>query len=146
MSRQAQLLTFHSVILLECLDQLGNGGSLLTNGNVDTVELLGLVVGAVPSLLVKHGVKGDGSLSGLTITNDQLTLTTANGNHSVDGLEASLYGLVDGMARKDTGSLKLSTALLGGLDGALAIDGVSKSVDHTAEKSLADGNVDLIYC
>jgi hypothetical protein len=46
------------------------------------------------------------------------------------------------MARKDTGSLKLSTALLGGLDGALAIDGVSKSVDHTAEKSLADGNVD----
>jgi hypothetical protein len=133
----------HGVVLLKGLDELGNGGTLLANGDVDTVELLGLVVGVVPALLVEHGVESDGGLSGLTITDDQLTLSTANGDHGVDGLETSLHGLVDRLAGKDTGSLELGTALLGGLDGALAIDGVTEGVDNTAEQSLADGNVDL---
>jgi hypothetical protein len=94
--------------------------------------------------LVQHGVESDGSLSGLTVTNDQLTLTTANGHHGVDGLETSLYGLVDGTTGQDTGGLELSTAPLGGLDGALSIDGVAEGVDNTSEKSLTDGNVDLL--
>jgi hypothetical protein len=79
----------------------------------------------------------------LTITDNQLTLTTANGHHGVDGLETSLYGLVDGAAGQDTGSLELGTALLGGLDGTLSIDGVAESVNDTSEKSLANGDVDL---
>lgn len=132
----------HGVVLLKGLDELSDGGALLTDGNVDTVELLGLVLAVVPPLLVEDGVKSDGSLTGLTVTNDQLTLTTADGNHGVDGLETSLHGLVDGLAGKDTGSLLLGAALLGGLDGALAINGVSESVNDTAEKSLADGDVD----
>ena len=33
----------HGVVLLEGLDKLGDGGSLLTNGNVDAVKLLALV-------------------------------------------------------------------------------------------------------
>jgi hypothetical protein len=94
--------------------------------------------------LVKHGVESDGSLSGLTVTNDQLTLTTANGHHGVDGLQTSLYGLVDGTTGQDTGGLELSTALLGSLDGTLSIDGVAEGVDNTSEKSLTDGNVDLL--
>jgi hypothetical protein len=79
----------------------------------------------------------------LTITNNQLTLTTADGHHGVDGLETSLYWLVDGTTGQDTGSLELSTALLGGLDGTLSIDGVAESVNNTSEKSLADRDVDL---
>ena len=34
----------HGIVLLQSLDELGNGGSLLTNGDVDAVKLLGLVV------------------------------------------------------------------------------------------------------
>jgi hypothetical protein len=78
----------------------------------------------------------------LTVTNDQLTLTTSDRNHGVDRLETSLYGLVDGLAGQDTGGLELSTATLGGLEGTLSIDGVTESVNDTSEKSLADGNVD----
>jgi hypothetical protein len=96
----------------------------------------------VPTLLVKHGVEGDGGLSGLTVTNDQLTLTTANGHHGVDGLETSLYGLLDGLAGQNTGGLELGTALLGGLDGTLAVDGVAEGVNDTSEEGLADGDVD----
>lgn len=134
----------HGVVLLKGLDELSDGGTLLTDGNVDTVKLLGLVgaSGVVPTLLVEHGVKSDGSLTSLTITNDQLTLTTADGNHGVDGLETGLDGLRDGLTGENTGSLELGTGSLGGLDGALAIDGVTESVDDTAEKLHTDGNVD----
>lgn len=133
----------HGVVLLKGLDKLGDGGSLLADGDVDTVELLGLVVGAVPSLLVEDGIQGNGGLSGLTVTDDQLTLSTADGNHGVDRLETGLYGLVDGLAGQNAGGLKLSTALLLGVEGTLAIDGVTESVDNTAEQLGADGNVDL---
>lgn len=133
----------HGVVLLKGLDELGDGGTLLTDGDVDAVKLLGLVVGVVPTLLVKDGVEGDSSLSGLTVTNDQLTLTTANGNHGVNGLKTSLDRLVDGLARQNAGSLELSTALLLGVKGALAVNGVTESVDDTAEKLGTDGNIDL---
>jgi hypothetical protein len=79
----------------------------------------------------------------LTITNNQLTLTTADGHHGVDGLETSLYGLVDGTTGQDTGGLELGTALLGGLDGTLSIDGVTEGIDNTSEEGLADRDVDL---
>jgi hypothetical protein len=133
----------HGVVLLEGLDELGNGGTLLADGDVDTVELLGVVTGSVvPTLLVKHGVKGDGSLTSLTITNDQLTLTTSDRHHGVDGLETGLDGLRDGLTRKNTGGLELGTASLRGLEGTLSIDGVTESIDDTAEQLHADRHVD----
>jgi hypothetical protein len=135
----------HGIVLLKGLDKLGDSGTLLANGDVDAVKLLGLVVGVVPPLLVEDGVKSNGSLTGLTVTNDQLTLTTADGHHGVDGLETSLYGLVDGVTGKNTGGLLLGTTLLSGLDGTLAVDGVAEGVNDTAEEGLADGNVDLEF-
>jgi len=131
----------HGVVLLESLDKLSNGGSLLADGDVDTVELLLLILAIVPSLLVEDGVKTNGSLTGLTVTNDQLTLASADGNHGVNGLETSLDGLVNGLSGQNTGSLELSTALLLGVDGALAVDGVTESVDNTAEHLRADGDI-----
>jgi hypothetical protein len=47
---------------------------------------------------------------------------------------------------KDTGSLELRTALLSSLDRALAVDGVTESIDNTSEKSLADWYIDLFQC
>lgn len=133
----------HGVVLLKGLDELSDGGTLLTNGDVDGVELLLLVASLVPTLLVQHGVERDGSLSGLTVTNDQLTLATANGHHGVDTLETSLDGLVDGLTGQDTRGLELSTALGLGVDGTLAVNGVTESVDDTAEQLRADGDFDL---
>jgi hypothetical protein len=39
----------HGVVLLEGLDKLGDGGTLLADGDVDAVKLLGLIVGVVPT-------------------------------------------------------------------------------------------------
>lgn len=66
------------VVLLEGLDELGDGRSLLADGDVDTVQLLLLVGTVVPLLLVQDGVNGDGRLSGLSVTNDELSLSSTN--------------------------------------------------------------------
>ena len=131
------------VVRLKGLDELSDGRTLLTDGNVDTVELLGLIVGGVDALLVEDSVKGDSSLTSLTITNDQLTLTTTDGNHGVDGLETSLDGLVDGTTRQDTRGLELSASLGLGVERTLSINGVTKSVNDTAQKLRTNRDVDL---
>ena len=133
----------HGIVLLKRLHKLRNGRSLLADGDVDAVKLKTLVGAFVPSLLIQHGVESDGSLASLTIADDKLTLSTANRHHGVDGLETGLHWLVDRAARQDTWSLHLGTALLGGLDWALSVDWISKSVDDTTEHSFADWNIDL---
>ena len=69
-------------MITEDLNDVGDSGSLLTDGDVDAVESLGVVtVGVVEGgLLVDNGINGDGSLSSLSVTNDQLSLASANGD------------------------------------------------------------------
>ena len=71
---------FHAVSLLKQAADVGNGGSLLSNGNVDAVEGLGVVTSLEDGLLVDDGVDGDGGLASLSVTNDKLTLSSANGH------------------------------------------------------------------
>lgn len=132
----------HGVVLLESLDELSDGGALLSDGDVDAVELGGLVLSVVPALLVEDGIDRDSRLAGLPVSDDQLTLTTSDGDHGVDRLESSQHGLADGLAGEDSGSLDLSATTFGGLDGALAVDGVSESVNDATEHLGSDGNVD----
>jgi len=133
------------IVLLEGLDELGDSRTLLANGDVDAEKLLLVIGRLVDLLLVEDGVEGDGSLAGLTITNNQLpdgggggeggefsfsffvififkkylTLATTNGDHRVDGLETSLHGLLDRLAGDNAGGLDLDTGALVRVDGAL---------------------------
>lgn len=70
------------VVILEDLHDVGNSRSLLANGDVDAVKSLGLVrVGVVEgSLLVDDSIDGDGSLSSLSVSNDELSLASSNGD------------------------------------------------------------------
>ena len=54
----------------QTLDQLSDSGSLLTDGDVDTVKLLLLVVALVESLLVDDGVNSDSGLTKLVETKE----------------------------------------------------------------------------
>ena len=132
----------HGVVLLEGLDKLGDGRSLLADGDVDTVKLLLLVGTVVPLLLVKNGVDGNGGLSGLTVTDDKLTLTTSDRNQGVDRLETSLHRLVDGSSGQNTGGLKLGLGSVSGLDRSFTVNGLSQSVNNTAEKTGSDWDID----
>ena len=69
-------------MIFKDLDNVGDGGSLLADSDVDAVKLLGVLsVGVVEGgLLVDDGIDGDGSLSSLSVTNDELSLATTNGD------------------------------------------------------------------
>ena len=56
----------------------------MANSDVDAVKLLGVVsVGVVEGgLLVDDGIDGDSGLAGLSVTNDKLSLASANGDLS----------------------------------------------------------------
>merc|ERR1719209_2018863 len=132
----------HGVGVSEPLHNLGNSGPLLADSNVDTVELLLGVIGLVESLLVDNGVDGNGSLAGLPVTNDQLTLATANGHKRVNSLDASLHRLGHRLPGDDAGGLQADAEPLAGSEGTLTINGVSKGVNTPAETFHANGNVD----
>lgn len=69
------------------LHDLSDGGPFLSDGDVDAVQLLLLILSLVEALLVDDGVDGQSGLAGLTISNDQLTLSTTDGYQGVDGLD-----------------------------------------------------------
>ena len=133
-------------LVLEHLDELRDGGSLLADGDVDAVELLALVALVVDPLLVDDGVDRDGGLARLAIADDQLALAAADGHERVHGLEPRLHRLVHGLANDDAGSLDLD-ALLGHVaEGTLAVDGLAEAVHDAAEHTAADGDVDDGAC
>lgn len=69
-------------MIFKDLHNVGDGGSLLADSDVDAVKLLGVLsVGVVEGgLLVDDGIDGDGSLSSLSVTNDELSLATTDGD------------------------------------------------------------------
>ena len=67
-----------SIAVAEETHDVGNGGALLTNSNVDAVKRLGVVTLLVDILLVEDSVDGDGGLASLSVANNKLTLASAN--------------------------------------------------------------------
>ena len=133
---------FHSVVLLQGLDKLRYSRALLSDSDVDAVQFLILVLTLVPTLLVKNRVDGNGGLAGLTVTDDELTLTTSDGHHGVNGLNAGHHRLVHRATREDARSLQRSTTTLSSLDGTLAVNRIAESVNNAAEKLRTDRNID----
>lgn len=93
-------------------------------------------------LLVEDGIDGDGSLSSLSITDDKLSLTSANWHEGIDSLESSLHRLVNRSSWHDTRSLDLNSSLFFIADGTLAINGCAQSVENSTEHLLSDGDID----
>jgi hypothetical protein len=68
------------VVVSEGLHDVRDGRSLLTDGNVNAVELSGFFGSwvVVNGLLVDDGINSNSSLSSLSITNDKFSLTSSN--------------------------------------------------------------------
>ena len=64
--------------MLEESHNVGNGRSLLSNGDIDTVKRFSVVSGFEVDLLVKNSINSNSSLTSLTISNDKLTLSSSN--------------------------------------------------------------------
>ena len=79
-------------------------------------------------------------LAGLTVPDNQLTLTTTDRNHGVDRLDAGLQRLSDGLPRIHTGSHHLDPGMMRGLDRPLAVDRLTDGIDDTTDERFADRN------
>src|SRR5690606_14990989 len=119
-------------VLFELVHHVGAGGLLLTNGNVDAA--------AAAVLLVDDGVDGHGGLADLTVTDDQLTLATADRNHRIVCLVTGLYGLVYRLTPDHAGRNLLNGVAQLGLDRALAIDRITQGVNHAAQQLRTNRN------
>lgn len=53
-----------------------------------------------------------------------------------------MHGLVHGLSGDNAGSLELDSLSHVGLDGSVAVDGVTEGVHDSAEHALTDGDID----
>lgn len=132
----------HGSVLLQNSDDVGNGGSLLSDGTIDAVKSLSDIVGLEGVQLVDDAIDGDGGLASLSITNDELTLSSANWHKGVDGLESSHHRLVHRLSWDNTWCLELNSLSLITLNWALTVNWVTKSIDDSAEKAISDWHID----
>ncbi len=119
----------HGPVLGQGVHQMGYGALLLANGHIDADH--------PGTLLVQDGIGGDGGFAGLAVTNNQLTLTTTDGNHAIDGLNAGLQGHGNALALQNAGSRGFDGPPLLGLNRPVAINGLAHCVYHTANELLA---------
>eukprot|EP01084_Bolivina_argentea_P281735 482109_1 len=127
----------------------GDVGATLANGDVDGDDgVLGQNL-LVHADLVDDGGDGNGGLTGLAITNNQLTLTTTDGDHGIDGLETGQDVVVHGGAGHNVGGTSVDlTHDLGGVSeqgggAAQHTDGdlVAEGVHDLAQDVATDGDV-----
>src|SRR5262249_47596548 len=123
----------HCAVRAELLDDVDDGRLLLADGGVEAVNAL--------ALLVDDGVERDGGLAGLAVTDDELALAAADGDHRVDRLQARLQRLLDRLADDDAGRLHLDAAAVRALDRALAVERLAERVHDAADERRADGDV-----
>ena len=101
----------HRAIFFKRADHLGDAGLLLADSDVDADQIF--------ALLVDDRVDGDGRLAGLAVTDDQLTLTTANRNQRIDGgdsgLNRRIHRLAHNHARRDAFQLRNLSVSIGPL-------------------------------
>ena len=128
-------------LFFQRLHQLGDGGTLLTNGDIDAIKLLRFIITGIDGLLVDDGVHDNGGLAGLAVTDDQLALATANWDQGVNRLDAGLHRLMHRFARDDARRLHLGAHAHHVSERTLAINWVAEAIHNATQQALAHGHV-----
>ena len=128
----------HGTIFCQCIYDLGNRRGLLTDGHIHTDHIF--------ALLVNDGVCSNGCLTGLTVTDDQLTLSAADGEHGVNGQNTGLQRYRNGFTGGNARGFMLDGAIFLNIKITFAVDGLTQSVDHTSQKLLGYRNTGFAAC
>ena len=126
----------HGPVLPQGLHDGSHGRSFLADGHVNAEHRISGLVGLA---LVDDGVDGNGGLTRLAVSDDELTLTTADGNHGIDGLEARLQRFAHRLAEDDARSLALQRHVhLVPVDGAQAVQRIAQRVNDAPRQLIVD--------
>jgi hypothetical protein len=127
----------------------GNGAGdvrlLLADADVDAVDRLVILKKTFGSRFVlvglgDHGVDRDGRLAGGTVTNNELTLSATDWNHSIDGCNSGLKRDGDRLTLNDARSNFLDRILSIGSDLTFSVDRLGKGIHDAAEEGFSNGN------
>ncbi len=116
----------HRAVLFELAYHVGNRRLLLTDCDVNALNARGL--------LVDDRIDSEGGLTGLTVTDDELALTAANGDHRVDSLISGLHRLAHRLTVDHARRHALDRRGAGGFDRTLAIDRIAECIDDATEQ------------
>ena len=83
---------------------------------------------------------------GLPVANDQLPLAPADGDHGVDALQPGLKRFLHRLPLDDVGGLAFDEPEFIGVDGPLAIDGLTQGVDDPSDQGISHGNGEDLAC
>ncbi len=124
----------HRAFLLEHVDDLGNGRRFLPHRHVDA--------GQVATALVDDRVQSDSRLARLSVANDQLALSAANGDHRVDRLDARLDRLIHRRPQHDArcNDLDRPRRAARGVDRPFAIEWLAQRIDDSPNQFGTDGH------
>ena len=111
-------------MLFERLHEGSHRTCFLTDSDIDTIYRLSSLIVA---FLVDDRIDSDCRLTCLTVTDDELTLSTTDRDHRVDGFQTRLERLLHGLAVDHTGSLTVERHLegIGQIDVSLTVDRLS---------------------
>src|SRR4029079_19253249 len=83
----------------------------------------------------------NGRLAGLSVADDQFSLSAADRDHCVNGLDARLQGLAYRLTCVDPGRHALNTGRARRVDRAFPIDRLADRVHHATDQGIADWNL-----
>jgi hypothetical protein len=78
-------------------------------------------------------------LPGLAVADDQFALAASDRRHRVDRLDAGLQRLVHRLAVGTPVAMISTGPLLGGLNGAFAVERIAQRIEHAADHGVAGG-------
>ena len=125
----------HCALLLKGLHQTGDSRSLLAYCHIYTINRLACLIRRT---LIEDRIDCDRSLTCLTVTDDELTLTTTDRNHRVYGLETCLQRFCHRLTEYDSRSLSLQRHLAEfSCNLSHSVQRLSKRIHHASHHTFA---------
>ena len=123
----------HSAIVAQSFYHLCYRRAFLTNGNINAKQFFAVIFcHVISAFLIDDCINNNRSLTGLTVANNQLTLTASNRNKRINSFQSGLYRFMHAFSRNNARSFNFSVAILLGFYAPHAVNRVAQSVNHTA--------------
>ena len=117
-------------MLLQCGNNFSQSGCFLPDSYIHTDDVF--------ALLVQNCVHSNGRFAGLTVTDDQFSLSPSDRKHCVNGKDPCLQRYVYGFSVDDSRRFSLNREIPIGLDRSVSVDRSAQRINHTSDQSIPD--------
>ena len=124
-------------MLFQCGYNFCNCRCFLSNCDINTDDIF--------SLLVDHGIRCNGCLTCLTVTDDQLSLSTSDWEHRIDGKNSCLHWYADRFTIHDTRCFIFNRPVIIFFNIALSIDWSTQGIDDSSDKFISNRNSGFLF-